>query len=499
MKVCILGGGVGGLSAAHELSKHEHITIELFDRNETLGGQARSIVEDGEPSEYCWHAVSSGYANLPQVMSEIPVEQDKTVIDHLKPFRHYNFITKNKNISQYDKNFLTNPSMFPSTMKQLYGKYFVTDMFRAFWLFIRAKTMCPERLEEMGNVYWKDTCKNLSPEMKRWAIDSTSIYLGMDYNNIDSQLIFDLLRHNQKCKELDEKYDFYSFDGPIDQVWFEPWYDLLVKRQVQMHLRHEILDIVMNGDKIDHVRVLDLYANTERKVYADIFINGLGVETLGRLYPLDSDFPLLAKLGYQLQTQVLFKIPRLNEDLPTAFIFHETPWFLMARHEGSFWDLEDKDYLSVGIGIWDQKGLNGKTAKECTLYELAQECWNQMIEMDIMLPKELPHWDVWKGYEFSKLHNRLQTVEPKFSNNLGTLALRPEIKDKHIPNLYHATSYVRTDTNIFNMDSGCEAGLKVARDILGQDKVIVNSPTKFGWFLRLVHKIDRFFFKRFRC
>ena len=46
-KVIILGGGIGGLSAAHELVKRK-FDVEVYEYHEIPGGKARSIpVEDG--------------------------------------------------------------------------------------------------------------------------------------------------------------------------------------------------------------------------------------------------------------------------------------------------------------------------------------------------------------------------------------------------------------------------------------------------------------------
>src|ERR1700691_3092940 len=41
-KVAILGGGVGGLSAAHELIERG-FAVSVFERNNVFGGKARSI------------------------------------------------------------------------------------------------------------------------------------------------------------------------------------------------------------------------------------------------------------------------------------------------------------------------------------------------------------------------------------------------------------------------------------------------------------------------
>jgi uncharacterized protein with NAD-binding domain and iron-sulfur cluster len=73
--------------------------------------------------------------------------------------------------------------------------------------------------------------------------------------------------------------------------------------------------------------------------------------------------------------------------------------------------------------------------------------------------------DVWDSFQFNEDTEKIETFEPKFSNNVGVLALRPKTKDESITNLLHATAYTRTNANIFNMESACEAGCRAAYEI----------------------------------
>ena len=77
MKVVILGGGIGGLAIAHELSKNDgNIDIHIYERHSSVGGQARSIGETHKDfSEYCWHAFGNGYTCLLPMLKEIPTSQ----------------------------------------------------------------------------------------------------------------------------------------------------------------------------------------------------------------------------------------------------------------------------------------------------------------------------------------------------------------------------------------------------------------------------------------
>lgn len=39
-KIAIFGGGIGGLTVAHELSKYNNYDIKIFERNDDIGGNS---------------------------------------------------------------------------------------------------------------------------------------------------------------------------------------------------------------------------------------------------------------------------------------------------------------------------------------------------------------------------------------------------------------------------------------------------------------------------
>ena len=79
-RVVILGGGIAGLTVAHELAKHNY-RITLFEKFDKLGGIARSSHESC-PSEVSWRGFGQFYENLFSLMREIPYN-NKSVYDDL--------------------------------------------------------------------------------------------------------------------------------------------------------------------------------------------------------------------------------------------------------------------------------------------------------------------------------------------------------------------------------------------------------------------------------
>src|SRR5215831_17306692 len=89
--VAILGGGVAGLSAAHELAERGfHVTV--YERTRATGGKARSIFVPGSgthgrrdlPGEHGFRFFPSFYRHLPDTMKRIPFARNpRGVFDNL--------------------------------------------------------------------------------------------------------------------------------------------------------------------------------------------------------------------------------------------------------------------------------------------------------------------------------------------------------------------------------------------------------------------------------
>src|ERR671910_1036807 len=88
-RVIVLGGGVAGLSAAHELSERG-FRVTVFETRDAVGGKARSFPFPGSerdgrrplPGEHGFRFFPGFYRHLPDTMGRIPLE-DRTVRDHL--------------------------------------------------------------------------------------------------------------------------------------------------------------------------------------------------------------------------------------------------------------------------------------------------------------------------------------------------------------------------------------------------------------------------------
>ncbi len=88
--VAILGGGVAGLSAAHELAERG-FQVRVFERKPVMGGKARSIPVPGSalpdhkplPSEHGFRFFPGFYKHVTDTMRRIPYGAHGNTFDNL--------------------------------------------------------------------------------------------------------------------------------------------------------------------------------------------------------------------------------------------------------------------------------------------------------------------------------------------------------------------------------------------------------------------------------
>lgn len=510
-KICILGAGIGGLTAAHKLVKHPEYEIHIYERNNKAGGQSRSVtLPSGDVSLYCWHVVGNGYVNLISILKEIRSYDGRTVLSHLKPIEYYIY---GREGDKYKREFITpfmtkrNLKEFIQGIKSVGSDITYKDIYYIVKAYFIANAGCEKRLEKYDNIKWKTYMKKLSPEAQKWIVDSTSIYLGMDYNKLSTHSILNLLQQDICSREIDSRYTFFSFDDPISDVWFDPWVEYLKYKGVQFHFEESIKKIRCNEEES---RIVSIKTDREDEVKSNIFINSLPIESFAHVLEKTSSIKIryqqLSWYSQQIQTQVTYYFDQeINIYSPAILIFPDTAWCLMARVEGALWNFDSNNVLSVGIGIWDRPGIiYNKVAIRCTREEIVRECWEQLktanglmeslqlADGTSLLDLDTPHWNIWDSFDYDAKEELFVTSEPKFSNNCYTLKLRPHIIDEKYNNLRHAVAYARTETNIFNMESAVEAGIKTVESIILKKSSNNRPRSKKGRFLRFLRYLDKY-------
>jgi len=129
--------------------------------------------------------------------------------------------------------------------------------------------------------------------------------------------------------------------------------------------------------------------------------------------------------------------------------------------------------LSVDISDWDAKGqysAKGKIARECTREEVAAEVWDQLKAALNNHTTVLD--DAWRADWFLDPAivypnpTEAMNLEPLLVNTAGSWAHRPSAELPEVENLFLASDYVRTSTDLATMEGANEAARRAVNAIL---------------------------------
>lgn len=494
MKIAILGAGIGGLTVAHELvrSNNPHYEIHIYERNNCIGGMARSgyTMRDGTrlPTEYCWRIYGPNYDNLREILKQIPLKDnpEKCVHDNLIDIAEYLVADQGRiyRMNNQPKTLLSLRGAF----KKIPFKQKIAVISKILYGFM----ISTHRLNALDCEAWKDYIdpdNALCHDMKKYIIDIMGPYLGAESMAVNVPSVIKTL---ESFKLLNKPLSVMS--GPTSEAWFSHWQTYLESKGVIFHLQSQVLDIIPNGNAIQSV-ILD----RGEAIDAAVYFCSMSVESLARLPSLKlPGIADLAHRGRQLMVgiQLYFnkKIPLPEKN--TAMYIPDSPWQLVIEPQGSLWNMrygEVADLWSIGLCCPNRPGiLIKKPFIQCTDEEIKDEVWHQISisELGQFLDWEgvlIVHHNLWDSYVFKD--GKLDTFEPKFSTNKGTWVLRPENKTA-FNNFHLACAYTKTDTDMFEMESAAESGRRAARLLeKSVNLVTIDRPL----FFAIYQQVDAYF------
>lgn len=460
-KIAIFGAGVGGMSTAHELSKLGNYKIDIYEKKDIVGGLARSRRDQkGCATEYCWRVFFGFYNNLLRIMSEIKDNDNNNLLKYLTKYKHVN--VSDTDLTLKDKLILGN--------NILYGL-----------------TSSDKRLKDLDNTTW---LSSLGVE-KSNVLQEIGPWLGMDRNNGSYNSVIRVGMEMQIYQTYtNSNYNDYITTRPTSEALFDPWMKNLISSGVDFHLNNELVNLDFNNNKITSAYIRDSNNNI-KKIEADYFIFSIPIEVLAKLvetipelnkHSLKNSIKLRDTcLHTQLSFQVYFNKPIKMKDNGNAFLIVDSVWDLIVLcYDQAYVDTEICYKIPNAKGAWSiavctayTKGIvYNKPFNECSYEEIITEIWAQIMKSktlkeyikennDFELSDNLIiRWaPIWPTFEY--IDGKQQTNEPKFTNNAGSLELRPNIKT-HIDNLFIATGYAKESIDIFSMEAAAISGIYAA-------------------------------------
>jgi uncharacterized protein with NAD-binding domain and iron-sulfur cluster len=503
--VAVLGGGMAGLAAAHELAERG-FAVTVYERN-ALGGKARSIPVAGTakggrrdlPGEHGFRFFPGFYHHVPDTMRRIPFAGNANgVWDNLVAASGAKWLRAGDRpdggpfgIGPDPQQALTVDGLRRVLLDELGGRdvppqelsYFVERLLvfvtssneRRFgqwehvswWDFIKADGKSPQYQKEIA----AGLTRNLVAAKEHVASTRTIGHMGEAF-------VWNIMgRGNDGAPDR-------VLDLPTNEAWIEPWVVHLKSLGVRFAVGRTVETLETDGGKISAARMRDRRGRRHR-IAADWFVLAMPVERARRvlgpkLRALDPSFALLDQLFVDWMAGIQFYLRRKVDITKGHLTFLDAPWALTALTQGQFWGARDfaRDYgdgaavdcFSVDISDWDTPGmLYGKPAKKCTRPEIAAEVWAQIKAHHTagdQLTGDIVHsWFLDPGIAWVKGRGENRNDTPLLVNTVGTWTKRPQAHTK-IPNLFLAGDYLQTDIDLATMEGGNESGRAACAAIL---------------------------------
>lgn len=500
-KVIVLGGGVAGLSAAHELIERG-FEVEVYEqRPDHWGGKARSMGAPGTgtdgradlPGEHGFRFFPGFYKHLPDTMTRIPLGGDWSVADNLVG-------TTQIEMTQENADPIITPAQFPTTLQ---------DFIQTIWelahshtgipsdesLFFAERlyqilTSCQERrLGEYEKIAWWDfiDADNKSAEYQKILGEGlTRSLVAMQAKIASTRTVGDILLQLILNSVTPGVQTDRVLNGPTNDVWLTPWINYLTQRGVTLTQNATVQSWQLNGKQITGA-VVDV-GGQPVTVQGDYYIAAMPVEVMTQLVTpaIAAVSPSLAQVG-NLLTRWMNGIQfYLRGDVPLDHghcIYLDSVWALTSISQHQFWpntnlanygNGEVTGILSVDISDWTTPGNKVvlKPAEQCTADEVQAEVWAQLKAhlnrngQTVLADENLVGWNLDPDITFPRSSPMNDgNDEPLLINITDSWQYRPEATIE-IPNLFLASDYVRTYTDLATMEGANEAARRAVNGIL---------------------------------
>jgi len=527
MKVAIFGGGVAGLSAAHELIKRG-FEVEIYEASAVAGGKARSMGVPGSgkdgrmdlPGEHGFRFFPRFYKHIVDTFKEIPLTGKKgTVYDNLTE-------TSRICLARFDKESVFLPARFPRSLQEFekiinesldLNLGLSADDKKMFALKVwQLMTSCYDRRQnEYERLPWWEFMdadghslayqtifvKGLTRTLVAARAECASTKTGGD---IFVQLLFDVARPGTSSDRI--------LNAPTNEAWIDPWVAHLKKKGVKFIFNSPLKNFNCDNRKITSATVTQ--NNTDKNILADYYLGAVPVEVMAKVLThdvmkLDPTLKNIQTLSTEVSWMngTQFYLKKDVEITHGHAIYIDSPWAITSISQKQFWpgvdlskygDGKVKGILSIDVSDWDTPGDKiKKTAKECTKQEVIEEVWHQLkrsLNVDgkvVIEDADLHDWFIDPGIIFNI---PISNNEPLLVNTVNSWDLRP-FSYTTIPNLFLASDYVKTFTDLATMEGANEAARRAVNGILdasgSRKKKCTIWKLHEPWFLILFRWIDK--------
>ncbi|HVH46178.1 MAG TPA: DUF5995 family protein [Labilithrix sp.] len=486
-RVAVLGGGIGGLTAAHEL-RERGFEVEVYEASSSVGGKARSQAVRGTgtagrkdlPGEHGFRFFPSFYRHVIDSMDRIALPTGGTVAGRILPSRdmamaeeHATYVFRRhppREIGDFFDITRTVRDFFEQTQVP------EEDVARFAQAMLVYMISCEERrlaVHERQS-FWDFLDGDKYSKVFQKYIGTTRFMVAMDPKKGSArtvatkaiQILGDFFRNGSRTDGV--------LDGPTTERWLQPWYEALTKLGVKFRFGKAVRELVLDGHRLSGVRL-----ESGETIHADHYVLALPLDRAGALITdrIAGVDPALAALR-RIRTATSWMAGAqffLSERLDVCrghVAYPDSAWALSSVCQGQFWegglagygDGRVKDILSVDVSDWDNPSpRTGKTARESNAEEVLDEVWAQLADSLVLDRSKVVARHLDENVTFGP--SGTMNATPLLVHPPGSWFDRPSA-DLTIENLFLASDYVKTNTDLASMEGANEAARRAVNAIL---------------------------------
>jgi uncharacterized protein with NAD-binding domain and iron-sulfur cluster len=498
--VAVLGGGIAGLTAAHELVERG-FDVTVYEAV-AWGGKARSTQVPGSaaggrrplPGEHAYRVPFGFYQNLPDTMQRIPFGANpRGVFDNLVPAPQVTFMRADKSslslpLASLDPRPLT-PDQVVDTLQGLLLEQQLPPDAAAYFaarMAVYLSSCDARRRSEWERASWTD-------------------FIGTDRFGADYTRILGALPQFTQASRAEDTAAAYIADflelmvysllglgsngpavrvlnAPTNEAFVDPWTAHLRQLGVHLRLGHQVTGLALDGGRIVGASVSSPEGTLTAA--ADWYVCALPVERARALWTsqiraADSRLAAMDRLGVAWMNGISFFLTRRTSIVEGHALCLDSPWDMSFVPQAQFWsrdfartygDGNVHDKISVAVANWTTPGtIVRKAAEACTPEEVIREVWGQLQRHVNRPGRVLLSDDMLHSYEIDPgMHLRdghLVSTDPLVLPTAGTFPLRPDVVTQ-IPNLVLCGDYLKGSWIITTMEAACHTGRRAANAIL---------------------------------
>lgn len=519
-RIAVLGGGVGGLSAAQELAERG-FAVTVYEAAPCFGGKARSYRVPGTghdgradlPGEHGHRVFAGFYRHLDDTMRRIPFRgQPLGVLGNLVDASAGLFVREGGAAFTMPAHFPRRRGDLVPYLRRWLGQFVDSGLSAAEIATFVGRSLellaCSEQrlIAEYERLSWREFMapgREPSPRFDQLFLGGWArTFAALDARQASARTMGVTLAQMFLWSQFPggRRTATRVLDGPTSETFIDPWVDYLRSLGVELRTSAAVERFDCEAGRIAAITIAHGDGTRER-VVADAYVSAMPVEAMVRLLDdaLVAAAPALAGLR-ELEVRFMGGV-QLYFDRPVPLVhghvhYGNAPWALTSVSQAQFWSRTDlarlgdgrvRDIVSVAVADWTTPGayVTDRPAMECTAEVIAEEVYAQMRSH--LRGKHARQLDAARRIGFcvdpriADPEDRPRNCEPLMVNTVDSWRHRPEA-GPHAHNLFLASDYVRTAMDFACMEAANEAARRAVNGIL--ERTRVSAPRCGLWPLR---------------